>query len=275
MKNTIGILREIIQKGQDAVFVVIAESSGSTPRGAGASMVVTTGGRIHGTIGGGALEYRSEKKAQDVLSMKSSCTERYYLHENEVQDLGMICGGEVLVEFTYVGAGETDKIALLEKNENKHQKPGVVYIFGGGHISQTLVPILVSACFPCVILEDREDFCRPELFPGAHKTLLIDNGNINEYVTLSEYDYVVIVTRGHKDDRKIMAQALKTPAGYIGVIGSKRKAAIVFDDLRGIGYTDSDISRIKSPIGLDIGGDTPAEIAISIAAELISIRSGR
>jgi len=238
-------------------------------------MIVTKDGRVFGTVGGGAIEHRCEMKALEVLGTKSSCTEHYLLHENEIQDLGMICGGEVSASFDYVERGDDTVIKVLAQREKQYKKVGIVYIFGGGHISQALVPVLASVDFECVVLEDREEFCNLELFPGASQAILIDNSKVDDYVTLNKDDYAVIVTRGHKDDQKIQAQVLKSPVGYIGVIGSKRKAAKVLDNLREMGFSGEDLSRVISPIGLDIGGDTPAEIAISIAAQLISVRAER
>jgi len=275
MNSLIAKLREIVKEKQNAVYVSIINSTGSTPRGVGASMIVTKKGRIFGTIGGGALEYRCEKKALEVLETKTSCTEHYLLHENEIQDLGMICGGNVLVEFAFIDSEDDVALEETEKKESQYQKPGTVYIFGGGHISRALTPILDMVDFKCIVLEDREDFCKIDLFPGAYKTLLTDNERVNEYVTLNKEDYAVIVTRGHKDDQIIQAQVLKTSVGYIGVIGSKRKAEKVFGNLREMGFSNEDLSRITTPIGLDIGGDSPAEIAVSIAAQLISVRARR
>ena len=275
MGTIIDKLREILNVSQSAVFVTIIHSSGSTPRGVGASMIVTKDGRVFGTVGGGAIEHRCEMKALEVLGTKSSCTEHYLLHENEIQDLGMICGGEVSASFDYVERGDDTVIKVLAQREKQYKKVGIVYIFGGGHISQALVPVLASVDFECVVLEDREEFCNLELFPGASQAILIDNSKVDDYVTLNKDDYAVIVTRGHKDDQKIQAQVLKSPVGYIGVIGSKRKAAKVLDNLREMGFSGEDLSRVISPIGLDIGGETPAEIAISIAAQLISVRAER
>lgn len=336
MRNLFQQLHNTLTRNQDAVLVTIVASSGSTPRGAGARMLVTEQGRIAGTIGGGAVEYRSEQLAQTVLQQKNSRMEYFQLHKNQVEDLGMICGGEVNVYFQYIPAGDPQTLALTEQIESLYAQgeqswlithitqnlsgglavygrksgllgmkvpddvisslgskpaqiqsgqnlyycekliqPGIVYIFGGGHVAQALVPALSAVDFRCVVLEDREDFCRKELFPQAEETLLIDNSRISDFITVRQDDYVVIMTRGHKDDTIIQAQALKTPAHYIGVIGSARKSAGVFAILRQQGFTDEDLSRITTPIGLDIGSETPAEIAVSITAQLIQIRARR
>lgn len=336
MRTLFQLLGQTLRNGDDAVLVGIIASSGSTPRGTGAYMLVTKSGRICGTIGGGAVEYRSEQLAAQVLAQRRSRLEFFCLTRNEVLDLGMICGGDVHVYFRYIPANSREILTLTEQIEtlfargeqtwliseitpgvenfmcvyssssglfggtlpdgvidqlSSHAGPieadgrtfycetliraGKVYIFGGGHVAQALVPALSTVGFRCIVLEDREDFCRPALFPGVEDTLLIDNGRVADYVDIQETDYVVIMTRGHSSDQLIQAQALRTPARYIGVIGSRKKTAKVFANLRELGFTDADFARITTPIGLDIGGETPEEIAVSIAAQLIAVRAGR
>ena len=148
-----------------------------------------------------------------------------------------------------------------------------VFIFGGGHVAQALVPILSAADFLCTVLEDREEFCRPERFPGAEQTRLIDLKDPSTYPSITNRDYVCIMTRGHEHDLAVQTHVLRTPARYIGVMGSRRKAQAAFAALRGMGFSEDTLSRITTPIGLDIGADTPAEIAVSIAAQLIYLRS--
>lgn len=236
-------------------------------------MLVSAQGRIAGTIGGGAVEYRSEQLAREALAAGRSRVERFQLRPNEVQDLGMICGGDVEVSFRYLAGGDEAAIAWAREEEARLTPSGRVYIFGGGHVAQALVPALAAVDFRCVVLEDREDFCRPELFPGVEETRLIQNGDPAAYAGITAEDYVAVMTRGHKDDLTVQAQALKTPAKYIGVIGSRKKTAAVFAKLRDMGYTDADLQRITTPIGLSIKAETPAEIAVSIAAQLIQLRA--
>lgn len=275
MRKLFQLLEQLLKDNQSAVLVTVAASSGSVPRGAGAAMLVTEQGRAAGTIGGGAVEYRSEQLALEVLRSGVSRDETFLLRPNEVQDLGMICGGDVKVDFHYLAGGDPAALEWARRERTRLIPPGRVFIFGGGHVAQALVPALAAVDFRCVVLEDREDFCRPELFPGAEETRLIQNDDPRAYGDITAEDYVAIMTRGHKDDLAVQAQALKTPARYIGVIGSRRKAAAVFAKLREMGYTDADLERITTPIGLDIKAETPAEIAVSIAAQLILLRSGK
>lgn len=336
MKTLFQLLDQTLTEGKDAVLVTVVASSGSTPRGAGARMLITEKGRIHGTIGGGAVEYKSEQIAAEVLTKKSSLTEHFLLRKNDVLDLGMVCGGDVTVYFHYIPAGDKATLSLCKDVadcfetgeqcflitditehgsgslslygvkrgicgpevpssviENLKFKPsqfeadgrlyyteilirsGRVYIFGGGHVAQALVPALTAVNFRCVILEDREEFCRPELFPGVEETKLIDNNHIEDYISVTPEDYICIMTRGHKDDLICEAYALKTPACYIGVIGSRKKVASVNERLMNMGITAEELGRITTPIGLDIMAETPAEIAVSITGQLILERAKR
>ena len=150
---------------------------------------------------------------------------------------------------------------------------GYVYIFGGGHISQALVPVLAQVDFRPVIFEDRPEFARPELFPGAAGVYLGDFFNFGKTITVRRQDYIAIMTRGHMADHEVLEQALRTPARYLGLIGSRSKMAITRQKLLDAGFTEADIRRIHNPIGLPILAETPAEIAISIAAEMIRHRA--
>lgn len=332
MRNLFERLRRTLDSGGDAVLVTVVASSGSTPRGAGARMLVTDEGRVCGTIGGGAVEYRAQQLAGDVLAAKSSRMERFVFRKNEVQDLGMVCGGDVTVYFHYLSAQNSDLAAVAQAAEALFAagepcwlvtglfpggglslygarrgligpdvpapvldeagaaprqveadgtlwyiepllRGGVVYIFGGGHVAQALVPALTAVDFRCHIIEDREEFCRPGLFPGVERTHLLQPRDFERALPIGAEDYVCIMTRGHKDDMECEAFALRTPARYIGVIGSRKKTAAVNAQLRERGFTDDDLKRVTTPIGLSIGAQTPAEIAVSIAAQLIQVRA--
>lgn len=150
-----------------------------------------------------------------------------------------------------------------------------VYIFGGGHVSQQLVPLLARTGFRCVVLEDRPEFADSSLFPDAVDVKLIDFQKIDQWITVGEDDYACIMTRGHAYDTIIQAQLLRTPVYYIGVIGSAAKKAQVYEQLHAQGFTSEDTGRIISPIGLPIQAETPEEIAVSITAQMILQRAKR
>ena len=152
---------------------------------------------------------------------------------------------------------------------------GKVYIFGGGHLAQEVVPVLSHLGFRCVVLDDREEFSKPELFTGAEEVLCVDFKDLAKAVQITENDYVAVMTRGHLHDADVERFVLKTPAHYIGVVGSRRKAKLTRETLCGEGFTEEQLDRIITPIGLEIGSETPAEIAISIAAQFIQVRANR
>lgn len=326
MKKLIAMLQERMEQGRDSVLVTVVASSGSAPRGAGAHMLADENGRCAGTIGGGAVEHRALELARQVLKDKGGSEKQFILRTNKVEDLGMVCGGEVTVRFQYLTgtdpaarqalalAGEAfrmgkpcwlilgqdsdgltvcteDACAGAEVPEYVRaacgKKPaltdgwytepllrnGRVYIFGGGHVAQALVPVLASVEFRCVVVEDRPEFCAPELFPGVEETMLLQPEEWERTLRLTGDDFICIMTRGHKNDTDCEAFALRTPARYIGVIGSRRKIASVNARLKERGFTEEDLARITTPIGLPILAETPAEIAVSIAAQMIMVRA--
>ena len=327
MREMLKTMKNHLEQGEDLVLVTVIASSGATPRGAGARMLIGGRGRICGTIGGGAVEYRSEKIAQTVLENKSSYGHDFTLTKDDVQNLGMICGGACNVFFHYIPAHDPATIALAEEAEarfaegsdlwlvsdiaaggalsltDKTNVPlaehltrhphrlqeegrdlyieqintsGRVYIFGGGHVAQELVPVLAHVGFRCVVMDDREPFANSGLFPGAEEVILGDFRRISDYCAIGGEDYVCVMTRGHAYDTVVQAQVLKFRPTYCGVIGSKFKAAGVRKTLQEeYGLVDEELDLVTTPIGLNIKGETPAEIAISIAAQMILHRAER
>lgn len=334
MKNMFQIMKERMKSGENLVMVTVVASSGATPRGAGARMLIGNEGRLYGTIGGGAVEYRAQQIAAQVLETKESKEHDFSLTRDDVQKLGMICGGDVSVFFSFLSAEDVELMSLVEKAETYFEerrnlwlisdikqggKLGLytredqffgmeapewlpakltrklgrvqmegydffveqintsskVYVFGGGHVAQELVPVLSHIGFHCVVLEDRPEFADKKLFPTAEDVILLDFEQIAKWITVTEEDYACVMTRGHAHDTVIQAQLLKTPACYIGVIGSAHKKAGVYQTLYEQGFTPADTDRITSPIGMEIKAETPAEIAISIAGQMIDFRAKR
>ncbi|MBR4168949.1 MAG: xanthine dehydrogenase accessory protein XdhC [Lachnospiraceae bacterium] len=153
-------------------------------------------------------------------------------------------------------------------------KPGRVYIFGGGHIAQQLVPILARCDFSCMVIEDREDYADPALFENKADTICLKTEEWSSLVKrITADDFVCIMTRGHLNDYLAMRESLRSPARYIGVIGSRSKIAATRERLMKDGFTETEIDRITAPIGLPILSETPAEIAVSVTAQLIQVRA--
>lgn len=166
---------------------------------------------------------------------------------------------------------------ILKRDENEYYAEqfsydGKVYVFGGGHVTQETVPVLSHVGFRCIVADDRDEFTNPVLFPGAENVVKIDFKNIEDSFTVTKDDYIVVMTRGHLCDTDVERFALKTPADYIGIVGSHKKAKFVREKLLAEGFSEEELNRVITPIGLDIKAETPAEIAISIAAQLIQFR---
>lgn len=330
MKTVFRMLQGMLSSHQPCVLVSAVGGSGSVPRKTHAHMLADGSGRICGTVGGGAIEGKAIELAKQLMAEKRSCTQQFVLREDDVLNLGMICGGEVTLHFRYVCSTDLNMTALaesavhsfdagerawliidlethalaicdgkrltgddmpsdaFERGKNAaflHEEgnrayytellvsPGKVYIFGGGHVAQALVPVLSAVDFRCVVLEDRPEFADPALFPLADEVRLILPEAWDHALHITSEDCICVMTRGHKNDLECQAFALRTSAYYIGVIGSRRKIAAVNAQLRNMGFDDEQIARVHTPIGLPILAQTPAEIAVSIAAEMIRCRA--
>jgi len=153
-------------------------------------------------------------------------------------------------------------------------KAGRVYIFGGGHVSQALVPAIAAVGFRPVVYDDRPEFTDKALFPQAEATLCGSFEELERQITVTPDDYVVIMTRGHQADYEVLTKTLRSGAKYIGCIGSRKKLALCRDRLLEAGFTAEEYAKVCAPIGLAIGAETPAEIAVSVTAELIAVRAG-
>jgi xanthine dehydrogenase accessory factor len=150
----------------------------------------------------------------------------------------------------------------------------ILYLFGGGHVSGQVVPLANKVGFKVVVIDDRPEFSNPETFPEAEEVHNYPFDSVMDRLPINESSYIVIITRGHSHDKIVLAQALKSPAVYIGMIGSRRKISIIYNKLLEEGFTKEQLNQVHSPIGIDIGAETPEEIAVSIVAELIKVRAG-
>ncbi|NLJ27716.1 XdhC family aldehyde oxidoreductase maturation factor [Desulforhabdus amnigena] len=154
------------------------------------------------------------------------------------------------------------------------RSPDTVYIFGAGHVGQALAALTGRVGFRTVVLDDREEFANRQRFGSADNIIVLDSfENALEGLEIDGASYLVIVTRGHAFDKTVLGRVLKTKAVYIGMIGSQKKRKAIYEALMKEGFTSRDLERVHSPIGLDIGAETPEEIAVSIVAELIQVRA--
>ena len=259
---------------EDFVMVTILARSGSAPRGVGAKMLVRGDGTITGTIGGGSVEYKAQQVALEVLKTGEKRIQEFDLGAAEAAELGMICGGRVTLEFCRVQGNDGAVRKQMEQEYRQYRKEiPVVYIFGGGHVSQATVPILTSVGFRCVVADDRAEFADPGLFPQAEAVYQINFDRIDEKIRILPQDYVIVMTRGHEYDYEVQAHALSKRPFYIGVMGSRHKIAFVTKRLLADGFSQEEIEKCHMPIGLAIKAETPEEIAVSIAGELIQLRA--
>ncbi len=252
----VDLFEEIVRMrraGERGALATIVHTNGSIPSFESSRMLVREDGSISGTIGGGCVEADVWAAAKDVIQSEQPRKMAFNLNHDAEYDSGLICGGtlEIFVE-----------PILPQPN---------LYIFGGGHVSSAVARAANAAGFTITVIDDREAFANTERFPMARE-LYTSFQEAYDKLDPNSASYLLIVTRGHKDDMRVLAWAVRTQARYIGMIGSKRKVLSVYQALEREGYSPSEFERVHAPVGLDIGALTPEEIAISITAELIAVR---
>jgi xanthine dehydrogenase accessory factor len=255
-ENLYALVGESVATGQSVALATLVHADGSTPREVGAKMVVYPDGRTVGTIGGGAMEAAAIRAALEAIAEGRSRMVRYELRDTERGDLG-ICGGaaDVFVD-----------VAL--------PRPTLLVI-GAGHVAMPVAEIGHLCGFRVTVVDDRPDMVSEGRFPHAVQRIA---GGIVETlanVPVTPDTYIVIVTRGHAHDEAALRAVLDSPAAYVGMIGSRRKVRTTFDRLIAGGADEELTRRVHAPVGLDIGAQTPAEIAVSILAEIVSVRNGK
>lgn len=272
IKNTLNEAIKLLELNKEIMLINIAKSSGSSPRTSDAMMIAyfdeNNNKKTLSTIGGGILEFKILNDAFTLLQKKSNDKKNYSLTNEESGGVGMLCGGNVEIDFKYINKNNKEIIENLIEEENK--KNSNVYIFGAGHVSLDLVDILSKLSFNCIVIDDREEFAN-----RFNNAIIVDDyENVFNKINITEKDYIIIVTRGHSYDYIVEKNALKTNAYYIGMIGSSKKIATLHNRLKEEEkYTDEMIDRVHAPIGMQIGAESTEEIAVSIAAELILKRA--
>jgi xanthine dehydrogenase accessory factor len=216
-------------------------------------MLVREDGSAIGTIGGGCVEADVWAAAKEVMQKEAPRKLVFHLNNEASYDNGLICGGtvEVFVE------------PILPQP--------VVYLFGGGHVATAVAKAAQAAGFGVGVVDDRESFANQQRFPMAQE-IYTSFGDAFEKLQPDASSYVLIVTRGHKEDMRVLAWAVRTQARYVGMIGSRRKVLSVYKALEKEGYRLEEFERVYAPMGLEIGALSPEEIALSIVAELVVVR---
>ena len=240
--------------GQKCAIATIVQVRGSIPSYESAKLLVREDGSMIGTIGGGCVEAEVWNAAREVMETEKPRHLSFNLGQDAAYDNGLICGGQLDV---FV--------------EPVLPQPGA-FVFGAGHISKSISKIANLAGFSTTIVDNREAFANPERFPEALEVYAEEYEEVFPKLAVNETSYIIIVTRGHRDDMRVLRWAITTAARYIAMIGSKRKVINVIKELQKEGIARENFERVFAPMGLEIGAISPEEIAVSVVAEMIAVR---
>jgi xanthine dehydrogenase accessory factor len=244
---------DLKKSGEPAALAIIVMAEGSTPRKVGTKMVVLKDGKTVGTLGGGDLEKRVIEEAVDAIKQGQPRIASFTL-DIEKGKLDMMCGGKLDV---YIEPILPDAKLI---------------VFGAGHITRSLVPLMKLAGFQVSVVEDSPDLLQKDKFPETEDLVLTDMEQFARDLSSDPRTYIVLLSRGFSRDKAILTQLIQKDFKYIGMIGSFKKINTMKEDLQKEGIPEKAFSKLKAPIGLDIGAETPEEIAISVAAEIIAAK---
>jgi xanthine dehydrogenase accessory factor len=241
-------------RGEKCAVATIVQVNGSIPSYESAKMLVREDGSMMGTVGGGCVEAEVWNAAREVIQTEKPKHLNFSLSQEAAYDEGLICGGQLNI--------------FIEPVLPQPQ----AFIFGGGHVSKGISRVATLAGFATTIIDNREAFANPERFPEAVATYAEEYEEVFPKLPINSSSYLIIVTRGHRDDMRVLRWAVTTPAKYIAMIGSKRKTISVVKELEKEGLSRELFDKVSAPMGLEIGAETPEEIAISVVAEMIAVR---
>jgi xanthine dehydrogenase accessory factor len=257
MEDVFAALTAALARGEAAALVTIVRAHGSTPQRVGAKMLVFADGRTVGTIGGGCYEHDAFWKAREALAAGRSQVVHYELSDDLAEESGLICGGQMDV--------------FIEPIEPAPR----MYSRGAGHVGHQLGQIAPTVGFRLHVVDDRQKFANHERFPAADEVVVED---LDQWVVTADIPasaYVVVLTRGHRQDFDVLRALAGRAFRYVGLIGSRAKVARLTDALLESGVSPDWLRRLRAPIGFDIGAVSPEEIAVAILAELIAVRRGK
>jgi len=256
MRQLLKVALEATRNGETVALATIVRAQGSTPRAVGAKMLVLRDETIKGTIGGGEMEARVIEEARAALQSGQPRLMHYTFREVEEGGVG-ICGGENDVFI--------DVIAPSKE----------LLVVGAGHVGQAVAELGAFLGMDCAVLDHRAEYANRERFPRAKQIIVGDVAQTLHGYPITCQTYVVIVTRGHAQDTDALDAVIRSPAAYIGMIGSRQKTARVLEAMKALGVEQELIDRVHAPIGLEIGAETPEEIAVSIVGQIIAVMRGR
>ena len=246
-------LANIAVKGERAVLATVVSSRGSAPRKAGTKMLIKGDGTLVGSIGGGNVEQAVQEKALAVMKSGEPQMVHFDL-SGRGEEAWMICGGQMDVFLEPILPAET------------------LYLFGAGHLSQSTAAMAKMLGLRVVVIDPRPEYNNNDRFPEADSLIVEEYDNAFSTLNVDENSYIVIYTPGHVSDEECLQFAVGTAAKYVGMIGSKKKVKEIKERLRKKGVSQQQLDGIYAPIGLEIGAQTPEEIAVSILAEITKVR---
>ncbi|NOQ91282.1 MAG: XdhC/CoxI family protein [Flavobacteriaceae bacterium] len=304
-------LKDKIQENNKAMLLLVVQSSGSSPGRQGFKMGITINGEISGSIGGGVMEYNLVEEAK--LYLKNTSFKPFLkkqIHQGEIVDgSGMICSGEQIILFKILDKSNLPTIKkilnyktgiltitsntflfnanlnqsgnyyFLSKNDQtwtyseKVNKKNKLYIIGAGHVGLATSEIFSKLDFEITLIDNRKDLNTLKANQFIDHVIISDYKEISQHIPENENSYITIMTNGFKTDKIALEKVLEKKLKYIGVLGSKAKLKIMFEVLKKNGFTEKQLQNIHAPIGLFIHSQTPMEIAISIAAQIIAVKN--
>jgi xanthine dehydrogenase accessory factor len=283
----------LLESGRKVALCLLVETKGSTPASPGAMMLVDDAAELYGTVGGGCVEAEVRRRVFEMMASGRTGLLQFDLDHDHGWDDGLICGGSIdvavaladdarhlrAVADAYRRREPTELAVVVEAGEGGDRQQYVLaleprpqlLIAGAGHVGQAVCRLALDLDFDVAVFDDRPELLDRFIPDPARRVI----GPMHERMPQQPIDdgtYIVIVTRGHRHDEQVLHAVAEKPARYIGMIGSRRKVKLTFEELRSAGVSEEALKRVRAPIGLDIGSVTVNEVALAIAAQLVEAR---